>query len=245
MVFASDPSDAIRQAGPDGVFGAGLTAMPVTCHAPDRLIVDLTRLEALQGIVVDDNAIRIGAVTTLEAMRRDAAIRLHFPELARLLPYVASVQIRNRGTIGGNIAWKNGDVVPVLIARRARLVGPLLDMPVEDYDTGLITEIVIPIQNVIGVAEKVGHRAAFSPTLVTVAATVSIAQRRINDCSMAIGGGAPAFRLARAEQSLLGHDPDAIDWQALQAQVTEEIGARHDARVAANVLVHLLKEKLS
>jgi CO/xanthine dehydrogenase FAD-binding subunit len=245
FVSASDQAEAISIAARGGVFGAGLTAMAVTFGTSDRIIVDLTRLNAMQGIVLDDRAIRIGALTTLEALRRSADIRAHIPEMASLLPYIASVQVRNRGTIGGNIAWQNGDLVPVLIARRARLLGPALDVAVEDYDTGLIAEIVIPTQKVIGLAEKVGHRAAFSPTLVTVAATVCVAKGHIEACHMAIGGGAPAFRLARAEHSLSGVQVDAIDWQALQSQVMAEIATRHHARVAAKVLVHLLKEKLA
>jgi len=245
FVSPSDQAEAIRIAATGGVFGAGLTAMAVTIDTSDRIIVDLTRLNAMQGIVLDDKCIRIGALTTLEALRRSADIRAHIPELAGLLPHIASVQVRNCGTIGGNIAWKNGDLVPVLIARRARLLGPSLDMAVEDYDRGLIAEIVIPTKNVIGLAEKVGHRAAFSPTLVTVAATVGIAKGRVKECHMAIGGGAPAFRLSRTEHALSGVQVDAIDWQALVSQVMAEIAKRPHARVAAKVLVHLLKEKLA
>lgn len=245
FVSASDHENAIRIAANGGVFGAGLTAMAVTFGTPDRIIVDLTRLHAMQGIARDDKTIRIGALTTLEALRRSADIRAHLPELASLLPYIASVQVRNRATIGGNIAWKNGDLVPVLIARQARLLGPSLDVAIEDYDTGLIAEIVIPTQNVIAVAEKVGHRAAFSPTRVTVAATVSIAMGHVEFCHMAVGGGAPAIRLSRAEHALSRVKLAAIDWQSLQSQVMAEIGTRPHARVAAKVLVHLLKEKLA
>ena len=175
MVRAADQFDAVRLAANGGVFGAGLTAMTVTSAPPERLLVDLSVIPALRGISVESGWMRIGALTTLEHLRQDAAVALHLPELVGLLPFVASVQVRNRGTLGGNIAWRNGDLVPVLTARGARLCGPALDVAIEDYKGGLIGEIVVPVSGDVGMAEKIGHRAAFSPSLVTVAATVGVA----------------------------------------------------------------------
>lgn len=245
MVRAVDQFDAVRLAANGGVFGAGLTAMTVTNCAPERLLVDLSTITALRGISVDSGSIRIGALTTLEDLRQDAAVALHIPELVGLLPYVASVQVRNRGTLGGNIAWRNGDLVPVLTARAARLRGPALDVAIEDYEGGLIGEIVVPTSGDVGIAEKIGHRAAFSPSLVTVAATVGMAQDRIEKCRIAIGGGEPVLRLVGTEASLAGVTPASIDWQDIRARIMEEAGRGHRGRVAAGVLVHLLTERLA
>ena len=245
MVRAADQLDAVRLAANGAVFGAGLTAMPVTNAAPESLLVDLSSISALRGISVEGETLKIGALTTLETLRQDTAVALHLPELADLLPYVASVQVRNRGTIGGNIAWRKGDLVPLLVARGARLRGPDLDVAVENYESGLIGEVLIPITSEIGFAEKIGHRAAFSPPLVTVAATVGMVQGKIEKCRLAIGGGEPALRLARTEASLAGCNPMSIDWREVRERIIDEAGHDHRGRVAAGVLVHLLAEKLS
>lgn len=245
MVRAADQLDAVRLAANGAVFGAGLTAMPVTNAAPESLLVDLSTIAALRGISVKGDTIRIGALTTLEVLRQNSAVALHLPELVDLLPYVASVQVRNRGTIGGNIAWRKGDLIPLLVARGARLRGPDLDVAVESYESGLIGEVLIPITSDIGFAEKIGHRAAFSPPLVTVAATVGMAQGRIENCRIAIGGGEQVLRLVGTETWLAGRNAVSIDWREVRARIMDEAGSGHRGRVAAGVLVHLLAERLS
>jgi 4-hydroxybenzoyl-CoA reductase subunit beta len=68
-------------------------------------LVSLHRLEALRGVEHDETAgqVRIGAMTTLAQVQQDPLVREHFPSLAQAAGLVASPQIRNAGTIGGNI----------------------------------------------------------------------------------------------------------------------------------------------
>lgn len=67
-------------------------------------MVDLAAIESLQGIEETPGGIRIGAMTTLRDVSRNDSIRTRYGLLAEAATKVASPQIRNQGTIGGNVA---------------------------------------------------------------------------------------------------------------------------------------------
>jgi CO/xanthine dehydrogenase FAD-binding subunit len=67
----------------------------------DRL-VDITRLP-LRGVTVDDGAIRVGALTTMEELAADPTVAQRLPFVRQALLAGASVQLRNMATIGGNL----------------------------------------------------------------------------------------------------------------------------------------------
>jgi len=88
---------------------------------PDAL-VNLAELADLRGWSRDDGELRLGAgLTYTEAMRPELADV--FPALAEASRTVGSPQIRNRGTIGGNLGTASpaGDALPPLLAERARV----------------------------------------------------------------------------------------------------------------------------
>jgi len=69
------------------------------------VVVDIAALEELHGIRDEDGGgLYIGAMTTLTAVNESAAVKNRFPMLADAAGRVASPQIRNAGTIGGNVA---------------------------------------------------------------------------------------------------------------------------------------------
>lgn len=69
-----------------------------------RYVVDLTGIESLKGIrEIDGGGVEIGALTTLTAVETNAVIRERYGLLAQAASKVASPQIRNTGTIGGNV----------------------------------------------------------------------------------------------------------------------------------------------
>ena len=67
-------------------------------------LVDLRRLGELAGIRREGDSVWIGASTTQAVIERDPTVAGAAPLLARALPFVGHVQIRNRGTIGGSLA---------------------------------------------------------------------------------------------------------------------------------------------
>ncbi len=70
-----------------------------------KVVVDLSGVEELKGIkATPDGGLEIGAATTLTEVGRNALVKEKFPLLMQAADLVASPQIRNQGTIGGNIS---------------------------------------------------------------------------------------------------------------------------------------------
>src|SRR5215831_10352459 len=69
------------------------------------LLVDISHVDSLKGIEVKDRALRIGALTRYAEAERSAEIARHAPLIAKALPFIGHPAIRNRGTIGGSIAF--------------------------------------------------------------------------------------------------------------------------------------------
>jgi carbon-monoxide dehydrogenase medium subunit len=80
-----------------------LVALNSRLSAPE-LLIDITGLRELAAITVENRTVRIGALTTHSELERSALVREHLPLLARAVPHVAHVAIRNAGTFGGSIA---------------------------------------------------------------------------------------------------------------------------------------------
>jgi len=100
----------LRQRGQDYVFSAGGTnVIPVLktrLYKPDHMI-SLTGLQELNRIERKGDHIHIGALTTLSDLASHDLIRTHLPALGKAAHKVASPQIRNRATIGGNLMVDN------------------------------------------------------------------------------------------------------------------------------------------
>ena len=96
----------VREGGPGFMFIAGGTDLvPNMKHqlfTPHRLI-SLKHLPELRGIKIEAGELQIGAAETLTTISRDPLVREHFPALARAAGLVAGPQLRNMGTIGGNL----------------------------------------------------------------------------------------------------------------------------------------------
>ena len=69
------------------------------------LLIDIGRLEALKGIRVDGDVLRIGALATHREIEESALVARHAPLLTMAAPHIAHRAIRNRGTFGGSIAY--------------------------------------------------------------------------------------------------------------------------------------------
>ena len=101
--------DALRlkqESGAGGLFIAGGTdIVPNMKHqlfTPNRLIA-LKRVPELLGIELQENELRLGAGETLAALARHPLVREHASALARAAGSIAGPQLRNMGTLGGNL----------------------------------------------------------------------------------------------------------------------------------------------
>lgn len=243
---------AARAAGAD--FGAGLTALQLGWGpaGPAGDVVDIAGLPGLDAIEARDGALHVGALVTLERLRADPALRAGWPALSSLLGFIGALGVRNLATIGGNIAWGAGDLVPPLMALGAPLLtsGGRVAIEARAPDA-MILGVELPPAPAFLFVEKVGFRAAFSPSLVTVAAACGFdAAGRLVDVRIALGGGPNrAGRVAEAEAVVEALLPDTIEPAALATAIADSgrcvedalASATHRADVAARVLAHALR----
>ena len=94
--------------GDEAAFLAGgqslIPAMNFRLARP-AVLIDINPLVALDSIRAQGGgAVRIGALTRHRTVERDPVIARHQPLLHEVLPHIAHLQIRNRGTLGGNLA---------------------------------------------------------------------------------------------------------------------------------------------
>ena len=221
---------------------AGMTVLALEWHAapPRGDFVDLSRLPELRGIIEDANSVHIGAMTSLAECRDDPRLREALPALPALLDSVGSLGTRAQGTIGGNLGWGSGDLAPLLLAA---------DAVTQGVEPGLIEAIRIPKDGMLVFAEKLGHRASVSPTLITVAFALRLEAGRIAALRLAVGGGPTRpQRLHSAEAALIGQDGAALDWREWGAGIATHIAAgqdalcdaTHRARVAGRAIAYAL-----
>jgi carbon-monoxide dehydrogenase medium subunit len=156
-----DPDDASVRPIAGGT--ALMLMMKAAVFRPTRL-VSLRRIEPRYAAIAGgpDGELRIGAMATLSALERSAAVRETLPVITRTLRTLSNVRVRNVATVGGSLAHGDPhmDLPPVLIALDARVVvaGPTGErvLPVEDLFAGyyetvlgrneLIAELRIPAQ---------------------------------------------------------------------------------------------------
>ncbi len=205
---------------------------------PD-VLVDLSRL-GLAGITFSEGHVRIGAMTRLSDIERDPLVALHLPLLAQAVRSVAAPSVRNRATIGGNIAGGTGCLWPALLALGATMEvwtggraerQPVLDWFALPPGAVLAAVLVPPLgEQALAVYRKIGLRAAFTPSVVNVAALVTSESGAISAARIAVGGGitAPA-PLFTTQTWLIGQSLAALRWDDFRTIAAEEIRSGGDA----------------
>ena len=108
-------------------------------------LIDIGRIAALKGVEAKGGVVRIGALTTHAEIASSQVVREQCPALAEAAGHVGDPAVRNRGTIGGNVAHADpaSDLPTVLAALGARFVvtnsGGQQTIPVEQFFTGLMS----------------------------------------------------------------------------------------------------------
>lgn len=116
----------LSQNGPDTEILAGGTDVMVDLRAGEldrkKNLLDISRIDELNRIDFEDGKLSIGAGVTLARINTSDLIRQHAPALTACSHTFAGKQIRNKATIGGNVAHASpcGDTVPPLVIHDAR-----------------------------------------------------------------------------------------------------------------------------
>ena len=186
-------------------------------------VVALRRVRELRHYEVTPSSVVVGAGTTYTDMGRSELASV-LPALAAAARTVGSPQIRNAGTLGGNIATASpaGDTLPLLAALDASVVlrGPSGSRTVTlaELVTGVKTTAIGPGEVVVEVVfdrrpgpqqfVKVGTRNAMVIAIASAAVVVDIEAHQVR---VALGSVAPVPLRASAAEA---HIADSIDWGA-------------------------------
>jgi len=189
-------------------------------------VVALRRVEALRAFDVAADRVTIGAGTTYTDMERSELARV-LPALAAAARTVGSPQIRNAGTLGGNVATASpaGDTLPLLVALDAvvRLAGTAGErtVPLAELVTGVKRTGIAPDEVIVEVSLarhdgsqhflKVGTRNAMVIAIASAAVVLDLEDHRVR---VGLGSVGPVPLRASAAEA---HAAAAIDWDTLRA----------------------------
>ncbi|MCU1603828.1 MAG: putative xanthine dehydrogenase [Modestobacter sp.] len=212
-------------------------------HLRPSLLLDLTRVGDLQDWSTEDGAVRLGAGVNYARVITELGDRL--PGLAMASRTIGSPQIRNRGTVGGNLATASpaGDAHPALLAADALVevasTRGSRRIPITDFYTGvkrnamdadeLIAAVLVVPPSGPQQYSKIGTRNAM---VISVAAFGLALQPDRRAVGTGIGSAAPTPRRARAaEEFLAGELTSAGLWES-RAELPPETARRFGELVA-------------
>lgn len=187
-----------------------------------EVLISLKELSELKEIRYEQGkGVIIGARATHNELVNSTLLNEKYLSLSEAAHQMAANQVRNIGTVGGNIvnAVPSADLPPILIALGASitLVGPKGErtLPLEDYFTGpgktvmapdeIVTHFTIPDQPTTGSNYiKFGLRRSGALAVVGVAAAVTLEGKAIKDARIVLGAVAPVpLRARQAEAALI------------------------------------------
>ncbi|MEM3427160.1 MAG: xanthine dehydrogenase family protein subunit M [Nitrososphaerales archaeon] len=192
-----------------------------------KYVVNIKKIPQLEGIRLENEGVVIGALTTVNKIHESNLIKEKFPALHQAAGVLASYQVRNRATIGGNLcnASPAADLAPPLLIYEAKLKIAGLkgedEVPIKRFFLGpgktvieqgmILKEIYIPTpkEHTYSIHLKFGERRAMECAIINVAASISIGDSICEDAKIALGSVAPTpIRSENAEAELRGKKLD-------------------------------------
>ncbi len=263
--YLSEKKDMCR------IIAGGTDVIPVlrgeTVH-PDYILNTL-EVEELRGIQEQADAIRIGPATTFTEMIESEVLNRSMPLLVQAASCVGGPQIRNRGTVGGNIGTASpaADVLPALVALGAELEirskasgarllplaeaieGPYnLRLEADEIMTGILIKKLSPGTK-CGF-EKLGRRNALARARMNMSIILCRDQEGlVSDLRIVPGAVMPVpGRMEETEKYLLGSNPDGPRIETAAETLADEIlkitGVRWSTEYKLPVVKNIFKRVL-
>jgi len=246
-----------------------LAGLNMRLSAP-KLLVDIGDLKELTGQSYEDGAVRLGALTRHAELLGSQVIQKHAPLLVRAAAHIGHVAIRNRGTLGGSLAYADpaAELPACAVALGATLalssvVGER-EVKAEDFFKGLFEtelkpgELIVAVKfpamqpgMAVGLAELSRRQGDFA--LVGLAALATMRRDRIGTARLAYFGCVDHAKVARAVSAAVTGlatplpDTSAFE-QAIRQDLTPEdtTGLRADTKLQmATVLTRRVLNSLS
>lgn len=222
-----------------------------------KLLVDITRIAELSGISEQGGSLRIGALTRHAELARNALVARHAPLLAEAAPLIAHPAIRNRGTIGGSLAYADPaaelpacivalDATVLLVSEAGRR-----RVPARDFFTGLLETALAPGEMIEAVEVPAATPASRSAILEVarrsgdyamagLAAAARMDGPRLGAINLVFFGvGNGPVLATRAAAALAGRVPDAAVLAAAKAALAQDLDPQADLHGSPDMKRHL------
>ena len=239
-----------------------IATLNMRLSAPE-LLIDINPLDELRGIEVQGDRLRIGALTRHVELQRSPLVAEHVPLIAQAIEHVAHAAVRNRGTIGGNIAFADpASELPacalaldaeITIASRAGQRQVSADAYFKAlYETALgpeelLVAITFPLAtstSVTAFREFVRRRGDFATTGIAVNANYQDAAfERFS--AVFFGLSDKPISAANAAKELTGKTIDEAVIERAQNMLADELNIMGDSHASAEFKLHLAKHFLA
>jgi carbon-monoxide dehydrogenase medium subunit len=266
---AASLEDAFRlwtEAGPEArplAGGQSLIATLAFRLSEPTALIDISRVPELKGIALAGDTVRVGALTTHAELGANEIVRRHLPLLAEAVPLIAHPAIRNRGTIGGSLAYADpaAELPACCLALEAQIVARggkgerriaaaqfftgLYQTALKDRE--LIAAIEFPIARpgersaILELARRSGDYA-----MAGIAARAKVAAGRLIDPSLVFFGvGDRPVGAARTMAALAGKSLIAETLAAANAALDADLSPPADQHGSPEMKRHLARVLLA
>jgi aerobic carbon-monoxide dehydrogenase medium subunit len=262
-VVAESVAHAVRllhQHGDEArILAGGQSLMPALNMrlSQPKLLIDINRLDALRGITLDGDRVRIGALARHVEVANSPIILEHVPLVAEAMPHVAHAAVRSRGTFGGSIALADpaAELPACALALGATVVVENAlsrrEIAAVDYFRGLyatarapdelLVEVQIPVQSRRWVSvfmELARRHGDFA--LAGVAFHLNIAGGTVSDGRLVYFASEEKPTLAHEALAALGGKRlDAASSEAAVAALTHDLKPMSSPQGSAKLRLHL------
>lgn len=254
--------ELLGRLGPEARVIAGghslLPMMKLRLAVPEFL-VDINDLAPeLDYIRVEDDQIRIGALTRHRTLLDSDVLEVHFPIFRDAERVIADPPVRNRGTIGGALCQADPaeDLSAVCAACHAEAVirgsggersVPMTEFHVGPYETAvgdgeMLVEVRLPMRSGPGSAYEKVERRAGDWAVAAIGAAVWMEGESISDAGIGLSALGDVLRAPRAEDELRGKPPTDEVFDAAARIVAEDCAPATDGRGSEEYKRHLAAE---
>ncbi len=227
-----------------------------------RYVIDLKEIHEMNGIKISDDHLSIGALTSIRTLEKSPLILEKIPLLSQAASKLGSVQIRNRATIGGNIAnaSPSAEMAPSLLTLDTKVaifgnngssvikLDDFFRSPGETIlkEGDIVTHFLIPITSKRrgSIYYKLSARNAMDLAFVGVAVLLELDEEdKICKARIALGAVAPKpIRAISAENLLEGAPLDPLKARESSELAAQSSNPISDIRATAEYRKEMVKE---
>ncbi len=251
-ILAESAGDAVPLAGGQSL----LAGLNMRLSAP-KLLVDIGDLSELAGQSQAEGIVRLGASTRHGELLRSELVQKELPLLVRAATHIGHAAIRNRGTLGGSLAYADpaAELPACAVALGATLVlgslGGEREVKAEDFFKGLfetdlrpgelIVAVKFPVvqaETLIGFAELARRHGDFA--LVGLAAVATLQRKRIGEARLVYFGCVDRAKLAQSVSAAVAGLPTPLtDHSAFEQAVREDLTPDDTPGLRADTKLHM------